>query len=93
MKQKPLIFRQHAIKRMYERLITVNDIDTVLKTGQIIENYPTDMPYPSALWLGFAATRPIHLVAAETDENLIIITVYEPHPEKWMPDWKTRMTS
>ena len=93
MNGKPLVFRQHAIKRMFERSITSSDVDTVLFSGQRIEDYPLDMPYPSALWLGFSKDRPLHVVAAETPEEQIIITVYEPDPAQWGSDWKTRIKS
>ena len=54
----------------------------------MIEDYPTDTPYPSCLWLGFAGNRPLHLVYADNrplhlvyadnpgDGERIIITVY-----------------
>ena len=50
--------------------------------GRVIEDYPTDFPYGSALWLGLAGGKPLHVVAADNaaaDER-IIITVYEPDP-------------
>jgi len=60
--------------------------ETVL-TGKIIENYPEDEPYPSCLIYGRTfKNRPLHVVCSYADEeNLsIIITVYQPHPERWV---------
>ncbi len=87
-----LIYRQHAIKRMHERRITEAEIHQALETGQVIESYPNDTPYPSALLLGMAGTKAVHVVYAENSEGSerIIITVYEPEPTIWHDNLKTR---
>jgi len=87
-----LVFRQHAVERMFERGLGVDDVATALRDGRIIEDYPTDFPYGSALWLGLARGRPLHVVAADNTaaDERIIITVYEPDPAQWEPDWATR---
>jgi len=88
-----LIYRQHAIKRMYERGITEADVHHAFATGQIIERYPNDAPYPSALFLGYAGTKAVHIVYADANEReRIIITVYEPDTSIWFEDLKTRRT-
>jgi hypothetical protein len=56
-------------------------------SGTIIENYPKDVPYPSCLIYGHTRNgRPIHLVCAysASEELVVIITAYEPNPEKWI---------
>lgn len=40
------IFRVHAIKRMFERGIDRDKVIEVLKSGEILESYPKDQPYP-----------------------------------------------
>ena len=47
-----LVFRIHAIQRMFERSVTRADVREVLATGEVIEQYPDDTPYPSRLILG-----------------------------------------
>lgn len=86
-------FRQHAIKRMFERGITEIDIDTALSNGKVIEDYPNDYPLPSCLWLGYVGSKPIHIVFAENQQTheRIIITVYEPNPVQWSSDFTKRM--
>lgn len=88
----PLIFRVHAIKRMFQRRISKDDVRHVLETGETIETYPRDTPYPSRLVLGWRQARPLHVVVADNVETgeTIVITTYEPHPEEWEPDYKTR---
>lgn len=87
-----IIYRQHAIKRMHERAISELEVEQAIENGTIIEAYPNDTPYPSALLLGNAGCKDVHVVYADsTDENLrIIITVYEPNLEIWLEDLRTR---
>ena len=88
------VFRQHAIKRMFERGITETDIDSVLSNGQVIENYPDDHPLPSCLWLGYSNNQPIHIVFADhlQKNERVIITVYQPNPAQWSTDFIKRVT-
>lgn len=85
-------YRQHAIKRMFERGITETDIQNLLADGKVIEDYPTDYPLPSCLWLGYLNNRPIHVVFADNHQRgeRIIITVYEPDPTQWTADFTAR---
>lgn len=85
------IYRVHAIERMFQRDVSEADVEHVVRTGEIIESYPDDYPYPSFLVLGYVDNRALHAVYAK-DENgsLIVITVYEPTLEKWLEDLKTR---
>lgn len=86
-----LIYRVHAIERMFQRDVNEEDVECIIETGEIIESYPDDQPYPSFLVLGFVKKRALHVVYAK-DENgsIIVITVYEPTIEKWFNDLKTR---
>ncbi len=92
MTEKKLIFRVHAIQRMFERKIDENDIRLILKEGEVIAEYADDKPFPSQLLLGFARNRPLHVVVARNrmDTEVIVITVYEPDLERWESDFKRR---
>ena len=87
---RTVIYRAHAIRRMFERRIREETVHAVLSTGEVIESYPNDVPYPSKLVLGWSDNRPIHIVVAETDETDIIITVYEPDPKRWDHQFRHR---
>ncbi len=88
-----IIYRVHAMQRMFERDISESVIPEILKNNDVIESYPDDKPYPSFLVLGFDGSRPIHVVYAKDEENNpIVITVYEPDLTKWENDFKTRKT-
>lgn len=92
MASEPLIFRVHAIQRMAQRRISGADVRQVLERGEVIEDYPDDFPYPSALVLGWINRQPIHVVVAATPQEKIVITVYIPDPARWEPDFKRRKT-
>lgn len=81
----------HAAKRLEQRGITIKDITSCILSGEIIEQYPTDYPFPSCLILGLSVNRQyIHVVVGSDLETLWIITAYLPDSQKWEPDLKTR---
>jgi hypothetical protein len=88
----PVIFRVHALQRMFEREISVEKIKKVLEIGETIEDYSTEMPEPSRLILGYQGERPIHVVASEDTitNQVTIITVYIPDSNKWKKDYRKR---
>ncbi|HMH53688.1 MAG TPA: DUF4258 domain-containing protein [Candidatus Acidoferrum sp.] len=83
---------RHGVVRMQERGIERGDVIEALNGGEVIESYPGDLPYPSALILGFARGRPLHVVVAidTRTPEAHIITVYEPSPDEFETDWRTR---
>ena len=89
---RDLIFRIHAVERMFERDISVEDVRRVLLEGAVIEGYPEDTPFPSCLIFGWCEGRPIHVVIAINEEegSVIVVTVYEPDQEKWKEDLSRR---
>ena len=92
MKNWRIIFRIHAIQRMFTRQISDENVRYALDKGEVIENYPNDTPYPSRLLLGWIGSRPLHVVVAENSEQMeqIIITAYEPNPDQWEEGFKKR---
>jgi hypothetical protein len=87
-----IIYRLHAIERMFERQIDEEAVNKILTDGKIIEEYLDDKPYPSKLILGFVDNRPIHIVAAENikEQQIIVITVYEPNRILWDDTFERR---
>ena len=90
MANEPLVFRVHAIDRMAQRSINVEDVRRVLDAGEVIEDYPSDFPYLTALMPGLIGERPLHVVVATAPDLRIIITVYEPDLSRWESDFKRR---
>ncbi|MFH1625561.1 MAG: DUF4258 domain-containing protein [Pseudomonadota bacterium] len=63
-------------------------------TGEIIEQYPDDKPYPSCLILSrLESGGPIHTVWAfnRGTNSSVLITAYRPDPGRWI-DGKIRRT-
>jgi hypothetical protein len=87
-----VIFRIHAVQRMFERQIPVSEVLHVLQTGETIEDHPDDFPYPNRLMLRWRGKRPLHAVAVEnaSDNETILITAYRPDPGQWKPDFRRR---
>jgi len=80
---------RHAQRRCDTRKISLEEIKLVILTGEIIENYPHDKPYPSCLILGYVKThQPLYVLCA-LGETASIITVHWLDPAKWL-DVKTR---
>ncbi len=86
------IFSAHAVQRMFERNIQTSHIEAVIKSGEIILEYPDDLPFPSYLMLGWVEGRPIHLVIAVDwlIKRCYVVTAYLPDPSLWSSDFKTR---
>lgn len=85
-----MVLTQHSRKRFSERGIKIQDITNAIETGEIIEDYPEDYPYPSCLILGKSGEINIHIVASINDDMIYLITAYIPNPGKWEDDFKTR---
>jgi len=86
------IFTSHAYERMGRRAVNVEDVLAVIETGEEIESYPSDTPYPSRLLLGRSGDRMLHAVVAKvpkTGQN-VVISVYVPDPRKWEPGFRKR---
>jgi hypothetical protein len=83
---------RHAYDRFRERSITLDDVINAISSGEIIEQYPNDYPYPSCLVLGLSVDKtPLHTVCGvDKSERLWIITAYFPSDDKWENDYSKR---
>ena len=82
----------HAYERILERKIKTEDIFNVVETGEVIEKYPSDKPYPSCLILGYCEGKPLHVVVAKDEGTGIcfVITSYEPESALSSHDFRKR---
>lgn len=87
-----IIYTGHGLQRIFERGIDPDDIEDSLKTGEIIEEYPDDMPYPSVLILNFIKGRAIHIVASldKTSDTVYLVTAYYPDAGIWDDEFRVR---
>jgi hypothetical protein len=83
---------QHAHKEAKEDELVLEQIFAATQNGEVIEDYPTDKPYPSCLIFGYNEEgEPVHTVWAYAADSQIavLITVYRPDPNRWI-GWKVR---
>jgi hypothetical protein len=81
-----IVLTEHLLTRMRQRQIKLINIKHTIETGEIIEQYPTDYPFPSCLING----DNIHIVCSIGEGLLYIITAYRPSPERWEDENKKR---
>ena len=88
---KLLRWTNHILVRLLQRGISIEDVESALLNGEIIEQYPEDYPHPSSLILGLTkAGKHLHVVCGVSDLELWLITSYYPDAEEWESDLKTR---
>lgn len=75
----------HAHQERQEEQITIEEIETAILKGSIIEQYPKDSRGPSCL----VVSRSLHVVCGFRGERLVIVTVYRPKKPVWI-GYKTR---
>jgi hypothetical protein len=92
--ERKIIFRVHAVQRIFERRIGEDVVRQAVLHGETSEEYPDDRPYPGSLVLGWAGNRPVHVVFADNpgDNEYLVITAYEPAPALWDPGFRRRRT-
>ncbi|MCY4409195.1 MAG: DUF4258 domain-containing protein [Caldilineaceae bacterium] len=82
----------HADEEAQMDHLTFDEIFVSVLSGEMIEHYPDDKPYPSCLIYGKTfGQEPVHSVWAFNEANLwaVLITVYRPDPVRWI-DWRVR---
>lgn len=81
----------HVMKRLLLRGISQADVLQAIHSGEIIEDYPDDYPYPSGLLLGYdTAGAALHVCCGRGPGEVWMITAYHPNPDEWEADLKTR---
>lgn len=91
--KKKLLFLPHAIRQMSrpERMLTPQEVERVVMTGELVEDYPQDSRGHSCLLLGSGdANRAIHVVCSPKVDYLAVITAYLPDTDQWSPDYRRR---
>jgi hypothetical protein len=86
-----LHWRRHALERMLERGISREEVRFAILDGELIEDYSSDMPYPSCLVL-HTGEKALHVVVALDPHSGIchVITAYRPDAIHFESDLKTR---
>lgn len=92
MTSRPIIYRIHAVQRMFERRISEEHVRQVLGSGEMIEDYSDEMQCPGGLMSGRRGGRPLHVVMTgnTSDNELVVVTVYEPDASQWKSNFRKR---
>jgi uncharacterized protein DUF4258 len=88
-----VLYLPHAVRQMShsDRMITPAEVEQIVNSGEVIEDYPQDPRGPSCLLLGAGeGGRSLHVVCSPKDDYLAIITAYVPDPEQWSADVRRR---
>lgn len=88
-----ILITDHADEEAESDGLSFDEVYFSVEHGEIIEEYPTDRPYPSCLVHGETfGGDPVHSVWAYNNRTAtaVLITVYRPDPTRWAGDWKTR---
>jgi hypothetical protein len=88
-----VLYLPHAVRQMShsDRMITPAEVEQIVISGEVIEDYPQDSRGPSCLLLGVEeGGRSLHVVCSPKDDYLAIITAYVPDPEQWSADFRRR---
>jgi hypothetical protein len=88
-----ITLRVHAIERMFEREISMADITALVERGEAIERRPDDTPFPSRLVHLKLHGRHLHAVLADNiaDDEVFVVSLYEPDPALWDRTFTRRM--
>jgi hypothetical protein len=86
MAEPRLRFSEHAVDRMLEWDLDVDEVEAALANAETVEEYEDG----TQLVLGRAGVRPLHLVIAERDDSVTVVTVYEPDIARWDPTFHHR---
>ena len=90
-KKQSVRWTSHILQRMFRRGISMDDVLKTLTNGEIIEQYPSDYPFPSCLVLGHTkAGKVLHVVCGSNGVELWLITAYIPSPADWSEDFRQR---
>jgi hypothetical protein len=80
----------HGAQQRIARGIHGREVEEAIASGTIIEDYPQHHYGPACLILGRTTqNRPLHVLCS-VRPVVDIITVYEPDPNEWLSDLKTR---
>ena len=82
----------HTLARLILKNIPQSAVRQTILTGEVIEDYPQDTPFPSCLVMAWVDGAPYHVVVSldETTDTVFVITAYEPSLDRFQADFRTR---
>ncbi len=74
----------HARNEALNDGINIKKTIEIIEQSELIEDYPDDPRGHSCLILGWFDEKPVHLVCGISGEDVILITIYIPDPNRWI---------
>ena len=88
----PIVLTDHVFDKVRAVDLTFAEFEALLDTGEIVEEHAISGEELKEIVLLLAWTRPLHLVIVvdhrRREER--ILTLYEPDPDQWTPDYRSR---
>jgi hypothetical protein len=87
-----VLWTYHVTMRLRERRLTSDLLIAAVATLEIIEEYPEDKYLPSYLVRAEVPEFVFHAVIAvdAAGDNIRVVTMYRPGPQKWNDDGRSR---
>jgi len=77
-------FSKHGDQERQNENLLIVEIEEVLVSGRILEEYKNTGRGESCLVAGFTNSgKPVHVVCGERERQMVIVTVYIPRPPKF----------
>ena len=83
-------FTKHALVEMSDENISIQHVKEVIRNGKVIRTYSEDPKGLSRLMLGHADGQAIHVVCAQHEQTVHVITAYLPNTDIWEDDFETK---
>ncbi len=92
--ERQIKWSRHGLSELAQESFTVAEVELALELAEVIEDYPHQHRYlPDCLILAWVfEDHPIHCVVAvnESQDYILIVTVYKPSQKEWHNDWRKR---
>lgn len=86
-----VLLTQHARREMAAEKVTVDELVEAVSTATLLEDYPEHRRGPCGLLSGETPEgRSLHIVCTTDLPHVVVITVYEPMPPKWVSPLRRR---
>jgi hypothetical protein len=91
-RRHPKVLSEHAFDKLRLLDCTFAEVDAAIEHAEIIEEHVTDDNLLKEVVLVVDWIRPLHVIVVVDDrhEEERIVTVYEPDPDLWSPDYRRR---
>jgi hypothetical protein len=88
----PVVLTDHVFDKIRAVDLTFAEFEALLDTGEVVEELAISGDELKEIVLLLAWSRPLHLVIVVDHRNREerILTLYEPDPDQWTPDYRSR---